>query len=343
MPRNAAHHYDHLIAFALEHPWALTASMRGVVVGILARRLAGEDPDVTVLAAAREARAMRVVPSGGDGAVTAVIPIQGVLAPRMNLFSDVSGGTTFDALTKHLQAAVADPQVKTIVFDVDSPGGNVAGASEFAREVLRARATKRVIAQSNHLMASAAYWGMAGASEIVASPSSLVGAIGVYTLHDDISAALEQLGIKREVISAGKYKGEGADGGPLSEEARAHVQGLIDGTYGRFVGDVAKGRGVKPSEIRNGFGQGRTLSAEAALEAGLIDRIATLDDTLARVSPSPKSGGALRATTFEETPPRHTDQEPPVAATSQDAGAGLDELIAFEQRVLALVRKGCLT
>jgi signal peptide peptidase SppA len=337
--RNAAH-YDHLIAFALEHPWALTASMRGVVVGILARRLAGEEPDVAVLAAAREARATRVVPSG-EGAITAVIPIQGVLAPRMNLFSDVSGGTTFDALTKQLQAAVADPQVKTIVFDVDSPGGNVAGASEFAREVLRARTIKRIVAQSNHLMASAAYWPMAAATEIVASPSSLVGAIGVYTLHDDISAALEQRGIKREVLSAGKYKAEGADGGPLTEEGRAHIQSLIDGTYGRFVGDVAKGRGVKPSEVRNGFGQGRTLSVEAALEAGLIDRIATLDETLARLTPSPKSG-ALRA--GDEAPPRHTDQEPPLAATSQDADAGPDpSLIEFEQRVLALARKGCLT
>lgn len=339
--RTAAH-YDHLIAFALEHPWALTASMRSIVVGILAARLAGEEPDVAVLAAAREARATRVVPGSVDGALTAVIPIQGVLAPRMNLFSDMSGGTTFDALTKQLQAAVADPQVKTIVFDVDSPGGNVAGASEFAREVLRARTIKRIVAQSNHLLASAAYWPMAGATEIVASPSSLVGAIGVYTLHDDISAALEQKGIKREVLSAGKYKAEGADGGPLSDEARAHIQGLVDGTYGRFVGDVAKGRGVKPSEIRNGFGQGRTLSAEAALEAGLIDRIATLDETLARVTPSARSG-ALRAEDGE-TPPRHTDQEPPLAATSQDAGAGPDpSLIDFEQRVLALARKGCLT
>jgi ClpP class serine protease len=83
----------------------------------------------------------------------------------MNLLSEVSGGTTFEALTKQLQAAVADPDVKTIVFDVDSPGGNVAGASEFAREVLRARATKPIIVQAHHLLASAAYWPMAGATE----------------------------------------------------------------------------------------------------------------------------------------------------------------------------------
>src|SRR5262249_39956041 len=178
-------------------------------------------------------------------------------------------------------------------FDVDSPGGNVAGATEFAREVLAARAKKTVVAHANYLLASAAYWAMSGATEIVASPSAQVGAIGVLTLHNDISKMLEQMGIKREVLSAGKFKGEGMDGGPLSTEARAHIQDLIDGAYGRFIGDVAKGRGVTPADVRNGFGQGRALAVEAALATGLIDRVATLQDTLARVGASP-TGGTLR-------------------------------------------------
>lgn len=323
-PRN----YAHLVAFALEHPWAITAPMRAVIADILAKRLAGFDADEDAVAAALEARATRdvAVPSGGS---VAVIPIAGVIAPRMNLFTEASGGTSFEALTKQLQAAVADPNVKHIVFDVDSPGGNVAGASEFAREVLRARTIKPVTAQAQHLLASAAYWGMAGATEIVASPSALVGSIGVYTLHDDISAMLGQLGIKREVFSAGKYKAEGQDGGPLSDDAKLHVQALVDGAYGRMVGDIAKGRGVKPADVRTGYGEGRTLSADQALAAGLIDRIATLQDTLARVTLPTATAAGARAEA--DAPPVVTDSRSVAPLVVRDPA-----FIEYERRALAL-------
>jgi len=328
--------YEHLVAFALEHPWAITPAMRAIVAGILVRRIVGEDPDEDAIAAAIQARETRVHPVNSGGLV-AVIPIAGVLAPRMNLFSDMSGGTSFELLSKQFRTAVDDPNVKTVVFDVDSPGGNVAGATEFAREVLKARTQKRIIAHAQYLMASASYWPMACATEIVASPSAMVGSIGVYALHDDVSEMLAKMGIKREVFTAGKYKGEGADGGPLSEDARAHVQTLIDGSYGRFVGDVAKGRGVSPAEVRKGFGEGRALGAEAALSAGLIDRIDTFENTLARAS-KPTSSGDARGTL--ESPPVVTDQEPAPPATSQESRAAIDaSFVEYEQRVLALTTK----
>jgi signal peptide peptidase SppA len=252
----------------------------------------------------------------------------------MNQFTQASGGTTFEALGQHLHAAVADPNVKTILFDVDSPGGNVAGASEFAREVMRARTIKPVIAHANHLMASAAYHAMSGATEIVASPSALAGSIGVFTLHNDISDALTQMGIKRSVISAGKFKAEGADGGPLSDDAKAHIQGLVDGAYGRMVGDIAKGRGVRPADVRNGFGEGRSLNAEQALAVGLIDRIATIQDTLARVTqpttgPTPLPVVGTRAAV--DAPPVSTDSR------SKDSHVARDPaLIEYERRALVL-------
>jgi signal peptide peptidase SppA len=328
--RNLAR-YEHLIGFALEHPWAVTPAMRSIVAGILARRIAGADDDEDAIATAIQARDMRTYPVNSGG-VVAVIPIFGVIAPRMNLLSDISGGTSFETLSKQLAAAVADPNVKTILFDVDSPGGNVAGATEFAREVLKARTQKRIVAHANYLMASAAYWPMAGASEIVASPSAMVGSIGVYALHDDISEALGQLGIKREIFTAGRYKGEGADGGPLTPEARAHVQSLIDGAYGRFTGDVAKGRGVPPADVRKGFGEGRAVSADDALACGLIDKVATFADTLARCS----SSSTDRTSRALESPPVVTTQEPS-PATVQEQRAVLDaSLSAYELRLLAL-------
>jgi len=162
-------------------------------------------------------------------------------------------------------------------------------------------------------MASAAYWPMACATQIVAAPSAMIGSIGVFHIHDDISEALAKAGIKREVLSAGKFKAEGVDGGALTDEARAYRKGLIATAYKSFVDDVARGRGVAASEIRNGYGEGRTVNADDALAAGMIDRIGTLAETLARYGPRAAAPAPSSAA---------TDQELPLAAaTSQELQA----------------------
>lgn len=323
--------YEHVLSFALEHPWAVTPAMRPIIAGILARRLVGEEVHADEIQTALVARQQRVQMIAPPNSSVAMIPIHGVIAPRMNLFSDISGGVTFEGLTAQLHEALAQPDVKTIVFDVDSPGGNVAGATEFARAIMKARTKVTVIAQAQYMLASAAYWGMAGASEIVASPSALIGSIGVYAMYDDISEALGKLGVKRSIFAAGKYKGEGADGGPLTPEAQAHVRDLVDSSYARFVGDVAKGRGVTPDTVRYGYGEGRTLNADQALAARMIDRIGTLADTLERVTTaSPVAARALAESAA-------TGQEPPPAATPQEPRP-LDALVAVELRLLALER-----
>lgn len=301
------HSYDHVISFALEHPWALTDSMLAIVANILAHRLVGEATDPDAIAAALVQR--KNLPKPKRGGRAAIIPVYGVIAPRMNMLSDMSGGTTFEGLTAQLHEAMASEEVKTIIFDVDSPGGNAAGASEFAAEVLKARAVKPIIAQVQHMMASAAYWPLASATQIVASPSAIVGSIGVYTIHDNLTESLAKLGVKRTVIGAGKFKTEGVGGGELTAEAEAHMRSLVTAAYDRFVHDVAVGRGIKDSAVKNGYGEGRALNAAAALDAGMIDRVGTMADTLARLEPEPSSNSPKA---------NATSQEPPLAATDQE-------------------------
>jgi signal peptide peptidase SppA len=299
--------YDHLLSFALEHPWAVTRPMLRVIAGVLGRRLGGDDhTDVQALTTSTTAR--QVAPKGTD---VAILPIHGVIAPRMNLFSEISGGTTFEGLTNDLHEALDAANVGTIVLDIDSPGGNVAGASEFAREVMKARTRKPIIAVAQYSMCSAAYWVGSCATEIVASPSAQVGSIGVFSIHEDLSAALEKLGIKVTYISAGKYKVEGNETEPLSDEARGRMQERVDHFYGLFVSDVAKGRGVAESAVRSGYGQGLAVTAPDALQTGMIDRIETLSDTIARVAVNAPTTG-IRAETPLDTsqePERVTDQD----------------------------------
>jgi signal peptide peptidase SppA len=319
--------YAHILGFALEHPWAITASMRVIIAGILAQRIAGETADAAELSALVNRKNLPQPVRGG----VAVIPVYGVIAPRMNMLSEMSGGTTFEALTAQLHDALANDAVKTIIFDVDSPGGNVAGAREFAAEVLQARARKPIIAQAQHLMASAAYWPMACATSIVASPSSMVGAVGVYHIHDDISEALAKAGIKREVFSAGKFKAEGADGGALSDDAREYRQSLITAAYTNFVADVAKGRGVPATTIKNGYGEGRGVNAETALELGMIDKIGTLADTLARYGPLPaRQPASSVGGTGQDLPLAAADTPQDRATDIHWQNAALGELLALD-------------
>lgn len=267
-----------VVSWAIEQPWAITPAMRGVVAQVLARRLAGQAP---------EAFDPRPAPSAAAPGSVAVLPLHGVLAPRMNLLSDISGGATFEEATSALQQLAADPNVATIVLDWDSPGGSVAGATEFAAALLQARDTKRIISVANHEMCSAAYWTGACASEVIATPSALVGSVGVYCIHEDLSAYLAKEGVALTYVAAGKFKVEGNSSAPLSETAHARLQAIVDAAYAAFVADVAAGRGVSPEAVRTGFGEGATLTATEALRDGLIDGIATLEATVARAATLP--------------------------------------------------------
>jgi capsid assembly protease len=212
----------------------------------------------------------------------AVIPIYGVLCYRSSLMSDFSGGTSVQGLTKQFRQALADDSVKAIVFDVDSPGGDVDGVQELADEIFSARGQKKMVAVANTLAASAAYWLASSADEFVVTPSGMVGSIGVFTSHCDVSKADEMAGLKVTYISAGKYKVEANPDEPLSPAAQAAIQSTVDSYYSAFVNGVARNRGVAATDVRNGFGQGRCVVAKEAKAANMVDKVATFDETLAR-------------------------------------------------------------
>jgi signal peptide peptidase SppA len=273
--------YAHVMSALLEHPWAITRQMLSTIASVMGRRIAGHGPNAEDIHAALVNR--KNLPQPEAGGSVAVIPVYGVLAPRAGMMTEMSGGTSFEALTAQLREAMGSSAIASIVFDVDSPGGSVAGATEFAREIMAARQKKPIIAQAQYTMCSAAYWLAAACTEIVASPSSTIGSVGVYTIHDDLSEALKAEGITRTYISAGKFKTEGNEAEPLSDGARERMAAVVARAYDQFVGDISKGRGVALEDVRSGFGQGAAVGAEEAKSLGMIDSIATLDHTVARL------------------------------------------------------------
>lgn len=214
----------------------------------------------------------------------AVLPLRGMITPYPSLMSLLFGrGGGLVSFRRALRAAVSSDEVSAIVLDIDSPGGVSDLVTETAAEIRKARESKRVVAVANTLAASAAYWLASQASEVSVTPSGMVGSVGVYLLHDDYSRYWEGMGIKPTYIYAGRYKVEANSDEPLSDEAAAYLQQIVDDCYGQFVTDVAKGRGVSPATVRNDFGEGRCLTAKAAVSAGLADRVETFEQAVTRL------------------------------------------------------------
>lgn len=230
----------------------------------------------------------------------AVIPLQGMVTPKGTLLGQLFGGDSgLQGFRARIARAAEDDSITSILLHVDSPGGLVELVPEAAADIRLAREAKPVVAVANTMAASAAYWLAAQANEVVVTPSGRVGSVGVFSVHEDVSKMAEEKGVKLTMISAGKFKTEGNPYEPLGDEARAAIQERIDEVYGMFVADLAKGRGTSAESVRKDFGQGRMLSPKAALAAGMVDRIATFEETAARLVRGRsriKGTGALRLT-----------------------------------------------
>ncbi len=254
-----------------------------------------DEPLDGMLAEKYEAATKRL-PTARGGAAIAVLPVRGVITQHGmgDMFDFLVGGTRLDALGEVFDRLIADKAVGAIVLDIDSPGGVVYGVTEMAAKIRAARGVKPVVAVANSVAASAAYAIASAAETLVATPSGVVGSIGILQFHTDTTAAEEAEGIKTTVISAGEHKAERLV--TLNDDAKAAMQQEVDARYATFLSDVAKGRGVTATVVRQTYGKGRTVNASDALAVGMVDRVATLDEVLAGMSRSktPKRDRAER-------------------------------------------------
>ena len=270
-----------LVMLAAE-PWAITSA---ALQDIMAR--AGElSPDMFASADDEQVAGYYAVGSrsGSRTGTVAVVSVYGMLTKRDSLFSMLMGGTSYTRLSAQIRQLAADDTVAAIMLNIDSPGGQGQGVGELAAEVRRARESKPVIALANALMASAAAWIGWSADEVIATPDAIVGSQGAFALHIDTSKALEMEGVKPTYIASSGAKAGGRPGLPLDDDTQAEMQAIVDENNRLFVADVAAGRGLTPAQVKDQYGNGAVFSARDAKKRGMVDRIATYPETLARLS-----------------------------------------------------------
>lgn len=223
----------------------------------------------------------------------AVIEVCGPITYKSSWLSMYLGGTSIEELQAKLRAALGDPAARAIVFRWDSPGGTVEMVPEFGDELFAARGQKPIYSVADTMICSAAFWLAAQTDVIYASVSSILGSIGVYCEHDDISGMLEQAGVKITLISHGAHKVDGNMYEPLSATAREEMQRQVDELGEEFETAAARGRGVTKKFVQDSFGQGKVFRGKQAIGLGMADKLSTFAQVMTKLTKGRVAG--LRA------------------------------------------------
>jgi signal peptide peptidase SppA len=177
-----------------------------------------------------------------------------------------------------LAEAIDDPNVKSILLDIDSPGGEVSGLFDLADFIYESREVKPIYAIANDHAFSAAYAIASAASKIFVNRTSGVGSIGVIATHVDISEFDKKEGIKYTTIFAGDRKNDLSPHEPLSDDAIFDLQKEVDRLYGMFIATVARNRNISTAQIK--ATEAAIYFGADALSLGLADEVANFNRCL---------------------------------------------------------------
>jgi protease IV len=235
--------------------------------------------------------------------VIAVINAEGEIMTGPAEVSPLGGSVvSSDEIAKAFYQAAADKSVKAIVFRVSSPGGSDTAAEQIGAAVRAARAAgKPVVVSMGTYAASGGYWISAGATRIIAQPTTLTGSIGVYGGKFAVGEAAAKLGVDLRQISVGSdYAGANATGEPFTPAQRALYSAQIDRVYNRFISEVAAGRKLPVERVRE-LAKGRVWTGEEALKLGLVDQLGGFTDAVEAAKAQAGIKGAVR---LKVLPPR---------------------------------------
>ncbi len=184
-----------------------------------------------------------------------------------------------EAMLEQIMKASENDDIKGVLLHINSPGGALAPSVELAYEIKKLKEKKPVVAYAAGTMASGSYYAGIWSDTIIANPGAFIGSIGVIFQGFNVEKLANSLGIKAQVIKAGKYKEAGTFLREWSEDEKKSLSGLIDKSYQLFVTDVAKARklNIQNKEV---FADAKVFLAKDAREVKLIDKVGTLSEAI---------------------------------------------------------------
>ncbi len=252
---------------AAGEPWAITETALNNILTIASRQ--NESIEVMSAKLGRELDNSYVTEIR-EGA--AVIPVVGPLFRYANIFTAISGASSYEILAKDFTSALENPDVHSIILDIDSPGGEVNGCAEFASMIFEARGKKPIIAYASGDAASGAYWIASACDQIIASETSMLGSIGVVAVY----RGSKDESVLEIVSSQSPYKRLD----PSSKDGKSRLQSRIDDLATVFIESIAKHRGVDPPTVIKDFGGGDVFIGKNAINSGLADDIGSLEQII---------------------------------------------------------------
>jgi protease IV len=221
----------------------------------------------------------------GKGGKIAIIEVEGMLVNARaggGLLGFGAEENKLSLFTQQLERAEKDSGVKAVVLRINSPGGTVTCSDTMYQMVknFRAKTKKPVIANTQEVAASGAYFVACGCDQIVAHPTSVIGSIGVIFETFEVSGAMSKLGVTSTAIKSGDLKDMGSPFKPLDPEARLVMQEMVDEYFARFVNVVRENRRITDQSRIKTATNGRVFSGVQALKLGLVDRNGLLTDAI---------------------------------------------------------------
>ena len=256
----------------------------------------------------------------------AVIPVTGPIMRYANLFTRISGATSTQELATDLQAALDNPQVKGILLNMDSPGGEANGINELGDMIYAARGKKPIKAYAGGSLASGAYWLASAADEVVIDDTALVGSIGVVL---EVAIRKAGDGEKRYTITSSNAPNKRPD--LETEEGRGEIAKSINALGEVFAAKVARNLGVDPEQVPAMGDHGGLRVGAAAVEAGLAHRLGSLESLITEMAKSAATPRTLSMTTVKTTAELH-------AALAAGADPQTIQIAAAEQVDTAAIK-----
>ena len=254
--------------------WAITPEMLSSMIAIAHQT--NKSPEAIAKEMGRDMKNTYAVSIRGG---VAVIPITGPLFRHANLLTAVCGATSYELLAQDFNKALNDPNISAILFDVDSPGGEVNGCSALADMICKARGKKRIIAYASGSCCSGAYWIASACDKIMVGDTAIVGSIGVVSIFEKED--------EKQTIEIVSSQSPNKRPDVETEEGKAKIQAHIDALAEVFIHKVALNRDISPKEVIENFGGGDVFVGQKAVSIGLADGLSSFEELVSDLNNQP--------------------------------------------------------